>query len=270
MKNQWFVRFMFLLGGISFLALAPSLHAAESGATAEIISMEGSVQVLSPPATEWAGAEKGMALAQGDQVLTGPKSTCELALGDGEKSVIRLTPDSKTTLTSIDPVKIDLQSGKLFALVRGLKKGSAFQVSTPTAVASARGTGFSQDFHSVEVFEDSVDVEGAAGVDPTVSEGNGISVNDDGTLGDTYPLSQDSVDEWNEFKEDAEDNTGEGDEDASEDSDGGLSSPGGDETDEDLKDESKETEDEEDIDEELTPEETPGDKGQYEVFSGGQ
>lgn len=248
MRNQGFARFAFLLGGISFFLFAPDLGAAEAGAkaTAEIISMEGSVQVLSPPATEWAGAQKGMALAQGDQVLTGPKSTCELALGGGEKSIIRLTPDSKTTLTSLDPIKIDLQSGKLFALVRGLKKGSAFQVSAPTAVASARGTGFTQDFHSVEVFEGSVDVEGAAGVDPTVSEGSGIGVNDDGTLGDTYPVSDDAVNEWNGFEEDAEDHLGKEDADL-----------GGDEADEDLKDESKESEDEEDIDKELQPEEVP-------------
>ena len=42
----------------------------------------------------------------------------------------------------MDPVKLNLQSGNLVAIAKGIKEGSTFQVMTATAVASVRGTEF--------------------------------------------------------------------------------------------------------------------------------
>lgn len=232
------------LGAVLFAA-AP-VFAADA---AKIVNVNGDVQVKSAAGAEWAGAQEGAAVGQGGEVLTNADSSCDLAIGADQASTIRLNPNSRAVLNSIDPAQVDLQSGKLFALVRGLKKGSAFQVSTPTAVASARGTGFTAEPAAIKVFEDSVDVEGKAGADPTVGEGQGIGTNPDGTLGDTFNLTDEDWEDWDKFLSDIE---GEGDE--QEDEFGGDSEEGA------------EGDDQKDIDDSMEPEEEPQDRGQDEQF----
>ncbi len=229
------VKGFLILGAVLYLA-APA-WAADAPAAGKIVNVKGDVQVKGAPGAEWAGAQEGAAVAQGGEVLTNADSTCDLAIGADQASTIRLNPNSRAVLNSIDPAKVDLQSGKLFALVRGLK-GSAFQVSTPTAVASARGTGFTAEENAIKVFEDSVDVEGKAGADPTVGEGKGIVTKPDGTLGDTFNLTDEDWEDWDKFLSDVEgEETGE-DEDAF----GGESEEGSEADDQEDIDESLETE----------------------------
>ncbi|MGH7198816.1 MAG: FecR domain-containing protein [Candidatus Omnitrophota bacterium] len=243
------VTFLSVLGAALFFS-AP-VFAADAPAPAKVVNVSGDVQVKDAPGSGWTGAQEGTQVQQGGEVLTNADSTCDLAIGEGQASTIRLNPNSRAVLNSIDPAKVDLQSGKLFALVRGLKKGSAFQVSTPTAVASARGTGFTAEPSAIKVFEDSVDVEGKAGADPTVGEGQGIGTNSDGTLGDTFGLTDEDWEDWDKFLSEVE---GEG---SGEDEDefGGLSEEGA------------EADDEKDIDDSLEPEEPQEERGQEEQFT---
>lgn len=222
-------------------------------AEATILKTDGDVQVRVPESKEWKPAETGQSLPAGSEILTASNSSCIVGIGGDEKSVVRVNPDSRAVLHSYDPAHVDLQSGKLFALVRGLKKGSDFRVSTPTAVASARGTGWGQDNGSVDVFEDNVNVDGKAGGEQDVPEGDGVKVNPDGTIGETYELSEEKIEEWNAFKEDAEEALGEGEDEEP-----------GDEMDE-IKEDSAESDDQDDIDDALEPEE-PKDDDRYEQF----
>ncbi|HXV18913.1 MAG TPA: FecR domain-containing protein, partial [Candidatus Omnitrophota bacterium] len=184
------------------------------------------------------------------EILTASNASCIVGIGGDEKSAVQVNPDSRAVIHSYDPVHVDLQSGKLFALVRGLRKGSDFRVSTPTAVASARGTGWGQDSSAVDVFEENVNVNGKAGGEEDVEEGKGLKVNPDGTLGETYEVSEKKIEEWNIFKEDAEEAIGEDEDDLP-----------GDDLDE-IKEDSSESDDQDDIDESLEPEEEKDERGE--------
>lgn len=237
------------------LALLAFAGADAFAAEATILQSSGDVQVRVPEGKEWKPAEVGQSVPMGSEILTAANSSCIVGIGGDEKSAVQVNPDSRAVLHSYDPVHVDLQSGKLFALVRGLRKGSDFRVSTPTAVASARGTGWGQDSSSVDAFEDDVNVDGKAGGNQAIHEGDGLKVNPDGSLGDTYELSDEKIEEWNAFKEDAEEGLGEGEEDEP-----------GDEMDE-IKEDSAESDDQDDIDKSLEPEEEQDDKRSEQFFT---
>ncbi|GEM_PF-6534282 len=179
-------------------------HANPPESQARVLSFEGQVQYRMPSSKEWKNVQKNELLSQGTEILTGPNSTCEIGVGEGIKSAVKLRQDSRATLTSLAPVKIDLRSGKIFSLVRNIKQGSTFQVSTPTAVATVRGTGWEQGLDSIQVFEESVHVAGSSGQESDIPEGKGIGIGDDGKLGDLFDVSNDARSEWKDFKEKVE------------------------------------------------------------------
>lgn len=208
--------FKFIFAGI-FLWIAVISIASGSGyaetsqGQAKILNVEGQVKAKAPSTADWKTAKQGDWLTAGAEITTGPNSTCEIALGEGLKSAAKLRADSKATLTSLDPVKIDIQSGKILSMVRSLRSGSTFQVTTPTAIGSARGTGWEQDANSVQVFEDTVHVTGTSGQENDIPEGKGIEIGDDGKLGDMFDVSGESKKDWNEFKSDTQGAKGDAD-----------------------------------------------------------
>jgi ferric-dicitrate binding protein FerR (iron transport regulator) len=227
---------------------------------AKITAVEGDVQVKAAQQTDWQAAGEGLLIDQGAQILTGPNSSCRVALGREHQSGIKLHPDCRVILSSLDPIRLDLQSGKIFALARGLK-GSSFQVASPTAVASARGTGWGQGEEEVEVFEEDVHVESKNGEAQDVPEGQGIST-EGGDLGDTYDLPDDSIQDWEKYRREAE-NDRAGDEGDDEDA-GDFDGPVDDDF-EDMREDSREAKDEEDISEMLEADEMDTDRGGYSV-----
>lgn len=196
----WVVSFF---AALCLFLTVEACHASGSHTEAKVLSFEGHVQRKTPSWTQWKNVQKNEILARGDQILTGPNSTCEIGVGEGTKSVVKLRADSKAALTSLDPVKIDLESGKVLSWVRGMKPGSTFQVSTPTAIAAVRGTGWEQGAHAIKVFEATVYLTGAGGQASDVPEGKGLAIGDDGKLGALFDVSNGDLDEWNEFKEKA-------------------------------------------------------------------
>lgn len=165
---------------------------------ASFISYEGKVQYKEAPASEWKDASKDAKLPQGAEILTGSNSNCRIRVGSAD-SALHIQQDSRAVLTSLSPVKVSLESGKLFALARNLGRGSSFEVRTPTAIAAARGTGWGQDAGSVKVFEDTVDVQGAGGGQEDVGEGKGIEIGEDGKLGEIFDLSDQDKGQWKDF-----------------------------------------------------------------------
>lgn len=173
---------------------------------ARILHLEGTVQAKAPQDKEWKVMQKGAWLEQGTAVKTTTDSSCDIALGENRKSVVHMKADSQTVMASLNPgsIRVDLQQGRLFALVRDLKKESKFEVSSPTAIASARGTGWEQTLDSVHVFERSVDVVGANGEEMLVEEGKGIEISTDGNLGEAFDLPAEAKQEWNRVEVSAE------------------------------------------------------------------
>jgi len=127
-------------------------HAWALTSAASVSAVDGTVTI--ERAGKSIAAANGTAVAVGDKFTTGPKSDVTIRLSDGsqlelnESSSLVLTEDTLNPDGSRANTKVTLLSG----LVRSLVHSSAghppnFEVHTPNAVASARGTMFEVSYH---------------------------------------------------------------------------------------------------------------------------
>jgi len=135
---------------VVLLTLAP--HAWAQISAGSISALNGAVTV------ERAGksipAVQGTALQVGDTLTTGPNSRVSVGLSDGsqlelnDSSILVLTENVLNPDGSRASTKVTLLNGLVRSLVK-VSPGSApnFEVHTPNAVASARGTMFDVSYH---------------------------------------------------------------------------------------------------------------------------
>jgi hypothetical protein len=126
---------------------------------------------------KWFPVRVGLELNPGDTVRV-PKGfgRAELRLSDGSK--LMLTKGTQLKIRETAPNKsFDLNFGRVRSIVKKLRPGSKFEMKTPLAAASVRGTDFGTEYDpdtnsgSVEVGEGAVDVTGADGRTVTVPAG---------------------------------------------------------------------------------------------------
>ncbi len=157
-------KFQFLvLSVVVFLAVAGAqsvLHAAE------MLYVEGRVQVQSPSDNEWKTAEKGMRLEVGDLVRTARHSFADIALDLEKKNTIRVEEKTLVTLNSSSANtldRLDLAKGKIYANLEDIKAGLSFEVNTPSAVAGVRGSSYSvyveRDSDEVVAYKDTIYIQ---------------------------------------------------------------------------------------------------------------
>ena len=140
-----------LVGGL-LLAVPASVLAQPSAPSAELKRVVGRVEVLSKGQTQWIPAVVGARLAEGDDIRAYSGATAELALPD--TSTVVVAENSRLLLTKMEYapqsqsrlVILHLVVGKVRATVAQAAitlarvRQSNFAISTPTAVAAARGT----------------------------------------------------------------------------------------------------------------------------------
>jgi hypothetical protein len=117
-------------------------------AHAELTTVSGDVQVLSEQG-QWRQALLGERVQTGEQVRVGTNSSGRLRFADG--SVLVIQPESSLSMDSLSlygggymaDTQLRLQSGRVEVNANPSKrKGQQFNVITPAAVASVRGTQF--------------------------------------------------------------------------------------------------------------------------------
>ncbi|GEM_PF-2742249 len=159
------------------LAMTAPVSAAEGRARASGVSGDVTVFSGSSPSRRLAS---GDAVVAGDEIRAAANSKCSLVLEGKPSSAVKIEPSSTVRVSSLDPVRLDVRGGKLFALVNGLAKGSTFEVSTPTAIASVRGTALGAETGAAGdrfyAFENSIEVTPQGGVPAVLEEGFGASV----------------------------------------------------------------------------------------------
>lgn len=125
---------------------------------------------------KWFPLRVGLELNPGDSVRTG-QGKADLKLSDGSKMVLAPRSQLSVKQNSVTERSFDLGFGKVRSFVKKLRPGSKFEMKTPLAAASVRGTVFETGFDpesnsgSVEVDEGSVDVTGADGQTVNVPAG---------------------------------------------------------------------------------------------------
>jgi hypothetical protein len=133
---------------------------------AEIIYVEGSVQVQNGQGDSWMKAERGTKVSVGDKIRTARNSIAEVSLDDEKKNTIRINPKTLVVLNSLNPGlidKLDLSRGKVYAKVENIKSGLSFEIATPSSVAGVRGSAFSvlaeRDEDEIQALKDSAFVQ---------------------------------------------------------------------------------------------------------------
>ena len=149
-----------VLAGLLFVAITfcAVSHAFAQAVAGTISAISGSATITRGSAT--IPAAYGTKLDVGDRIVTGPGSNVTVTLADG--SQIEVTDSSNLTIDENTlnangtraSTKVSLLSGLVRSLVRSTPGTPPnFEVHTPNAVASARGTGFDVD-HSTGVHDD--------------------------------------------------------------------------------------------------------------------
>ena len=162
-----FVNAMILI--VVFVLLAQSLLVVQRVAQAD--GVQGIVEVQRQGRGEFLALSSGQPVAVGDVVRTGRDGQAEFTWAD--KTRWRIMPDAQLTVAqatinsakSSESSRFQLDAGKLFVrVVKPLKEGSSFEVRTPDAATTVRGTVFSVDAKPngttrVETFAGRVEVE---------------------------------------------------------------------------------------------------------------
>jgi hypothetical protein len=140
------------LGVLMALALAHPAGAQQPPASAELTRVVGRVEVLRKGQTQWGPAVAGARLVEGDDIRAFSGASAELLLPD--KSTVVLAENSRLLITKLEfdqqnqtrTVLLHLAVGKVRAAIAQASvalvrlRQSNFAISTPTAVAAARGT----------------------------------------------------------------------------------------------------------------------------------
>lgn len=121
---------------------AAPADAVGSDPTAKVFDVSGQARLLKKNSDQWVPVEKGMTIEAGTQILTGPSSFVDIAYDDYYANVTHLQENVKAEFKSIEPTEIFLEDGTIFNALDALDPDSSYQVATPTAVASVRGTHF--------------------------------------------------------------------------------------------------------------------------------
>jgi hypothetical protein len=150
--------------------------------------VSGEVTVTRPNPGEDVAASLGMLLDQGDTVRTGADSYTAIIFQD-DGSRVKLGENTQLTLNATREKKslkkrLRLNVGKMWAKVTK-RRGTDFEISTPTSVASVKGTQFVVQQESpttVWVTEGEVNLASNKGGSTTIDAGQKGVVGDDGTI----------------------------------------------------------------------------------------
>ena len=180
---------------------------------AVITNMEGNVQVQSAADKSWTKAKVGTTVNIGDGIQTARGSMADVDLDSTGKNKIRIEESTLIVINSTNAAdinKLNLSHGKIFANVEEVKAGLGFEVTTPSAVAGVRGTGWSVESSDrrdeVATFKDSVfvrsmDQQGKVIDEVTVPEGFKTDIERFEKAGELSKLSEGEMQRFNEMRE---------------------------------------------------------------------
>ncbi len=158
-----------------------------AGPAAAIAAYSGTVEVQSGAEGAWRSVEDAGAINTGDEVRTGDDSSVVLSFPDQSKTLMSPYTELSVLKMSLDErvgdkvIILQQQSGRTQNYVQPLlTSASRFEIRTPAATVSVRGTSFTVDVDergttSVAVSEGRVQVE-AQGVTITLAAGEGTAV----------------------------------------------------------------------------------------------
>ena len=153
--------FLFLFCSLIF----PAKSYASEG-VAQVIFLQGKVQVMRSGTTWWILAKKAMRLNEGDKIKTQKAAAAEVEFGEDTGNIIRLNQDSELTITA-GAAKAELTKGDIFSKIE-TTGGSKFELKTPTCTIGVAGTGWQTKYDgkktTVLVFDSTIYILAAGGL----------------------------------------------------------------------------------------------------------
>jgi hypothetical protein len=113
--------------------------ASAAGSSAEAVQVSGRVTLIRAGQAE-TELKQGDRVAAGDVLVVAEGAVLDLAFDPEWENASRVTGYARITARSVDPVRLEMEQGDIFSRLRALPPGSSFEVQTPLAIATARGT----------------------------------------------------------------------------------------------------------------------------------
>jgi hypothetical protein len=166
------------------------------------LQVRGLVNYQSSGSSEWNPLAQGATVLEGTRVQTASEASCILGFAGDQEGTLKISDSSNVHLKEFSASKthLSLDQGEIFTKLRKMKRETSFEVRTPTAVATVRGTGWGQSAEKLDVFDGSVHVEGANGEEMEIFEGQSLEINPAGDLGDIGAISEESKEEFEQFE----------------------------------------------------------------------
>ena len=166
---------------ILFFFLAVSLGGAKLAAQQAVIrELSGTVEIRQPGSEVWGAAALGQSLSGDTGISTGFRSSALIGMGD---TLLIVRPLTRLTVTEIsssaetETLNLNLHSGRVRADINPPPGNrTSMTVTSPMAVAGARGTIFEFDTLSLEVQEGTVEFVGSLGAPYLVDAGRSSQV----------------------------------------------------------------------------------------------
>ena len=114
---------------------------AAASTTCTIVAVRGRVLITDAQGNERT-AKNTETVAIGETIETGPGGFLDLTLDYRGKNITRIEGDTKAVVRSVNPGRIEIVDGGVFAKLRAIPKGSEFQIETPVAMAAVRGSAY--------------------------------------------------------------------------------------------------------------------------------
>lgn len=137
MKNIFYTSLMFVLMG-GLLAITPAVQAEEEAFEVIAVKHSGWASRLNQDVKQT--VKEGSLLYAGDILEVKHGNYVQLALDKEYKNIVHIAGNSVVKLERKDGVNIELNNGKVFAMLDNWDVRESFAISTPTAVSAVRGT----------------------------------------------------------------------------------------------------------------------------------
>jgi len=197
-----------LIGAV-LLVVNTDILSSEEETKAQLTFEVGSIVQVKHTGGSWVDAEDKMDLFESDSVKTGDDSTATIVLFKG--SIVRLDSNTEITLKKIiddeeTSVTIEQGAGRTWSTIQGISGMDNYEVETPTAVASVRGTSFDVNITEegitiVSVINGSVEVTKIGTTTTyTVLENYSVTVDSEG-VGESQTFDRDDWIENNLLKD---------------------------------------------------------------------
>ena len=152
------------------------------GQQATIQELTGTVELKREDSAGWESAVLGQTITGGTIISTGFKSHALISIGSSSVNVRPLTRLSVAELQAAqgtETINVNLQTGRVRADVKApVGSRAAFNIVSPMATASVRGTIFEVSTYTLKVIEGSVEYKGRSGASVIVGAGGTSQVDE--------------------------------------------------------------------------------------------